>query len=755
MWQRLDEIERRGPAYRPGEAFHFGQPNKNPNIVKRNVLIVGGGPIGIRCAIEMRLAGHNVTLFEKRRERRDEDGNLTTLGFTNRINRPHMWNFVRNDLAKLNGRDFLSVQAAYPVFTEPETSSIGIDEIQLLLMKNALLLGVDFRLGVGYTDAKVISDPQTAWPRGTVTCTYDKEAAAYFKMEEGKNTQVFDILVGCDGPRSTVRETQGKHFGNIEKRKFKDCVGIVVNVQKVPKKRLRELGFPHGQEPSDMNRTKMAFKDFFKKLNSEAKADVESLIYYKASFHNYVIITPTRDNLVQHGLSGKVYTLGVGRDNISKEKLEEKDKLRRYVAGVVKAAGIPLDETLPNGGFVKAPNDCMSFDFAECWNTPKNFAFNLPPPDYDTDQHGEWEGSRLVAPVCLCGDALLEPFWPLGLGLKRGWQALMDTCWAVDNLCNRTLLAERAGRDPNTFSWDDHYNALKEQIATNFSYCAAVRVSEELGKGEYSDKGMVVTQLKKKMKDFEKPVFEVEVDPWTRYGPLEQEQLAKWRAMPRQQQETWMHPVAVKALARWEYYQENLKGASSSGAIDYTPRKLISIDGKTIGKKAPAGGGGYNFTARKSLTKQDLEPAVSKPQVNVEEIEKKASVKRASLTEKVMCAHVGGAGDSMAASSRKAALADMLASHGGAMMLPAKNQPPRHMADLGSQSQDAMDQLAHTMPSRDGLEAAGEAMWDRMQEKHLSPAQEAELAHVRKMIVDLTKSLETYVKVEKDLMMGS
>jgi hypothetical protein len=331
----------------------------------------------------------------------------------------------------------------------------------------------------------------------------------------------------------------------------------------------------------------------------------------------------------------------------------------------------------------------------------------------------------------------------------------MDTCWAVDNLCNRTLLAERAGRDPNTFSWDDHYNALKEQIATNFSYCAAVRVSEELGKGEYSDKGMVVTQLKKKMKDFEKPVFEVEVDPWTRYGPLEQEQLAKWRAMPRQQQETWMHPVAVKALARWEYYQENLKGASSSGAIDYTPRKLISIDGKTIGKKAPAGGGGYNFTARKSLTKQDLEPAVSKPQVNVEEIEKKASVKRASLTEKAMCAHVGGAGDSMAASSRKAALADMLASHGGAMMLPAKNQPPRHMADLGSQSQDAMDQLAHTMPSRDGLEAAGEAMWDRMQEKHLSPAQEAELAHVRKMIVDLTKSLETYVKVEKDLMMGS
>ena len=36
MWQHLDEIERRGSAFREGEAFNFGQPNKNENIINNN-----------------------------------------------------------------------------------------------------------------------------------------------------------------------------------------------------------------------------------------------------------------------------------------------------------------------------------------------------------------------------------------------------------------------------------------------------------------------------------------------------------------------------------------------------------------------------------------------------------------------------------------------------------------------------------------------------------------------------------------------
>merc|ERR1712087_841702 len=109
------------------------------------------------------MGGHKVTQFEKRREIR-KDGELEVLGFTNRINRPHMWPFVRNDLAKLNGKDFLSRQAAYPVFTEPETSSIGIDELQILLLKNALMLGVDLKLGVAYENSTITIEDDTCKP---------------------------------------------------------------------------------------------------------------------------------------------------------------------------------------------------------------------------------------------------------------------------------------------------------------------------------------------------------------------------------------------------------------------------------------------------------------------------------------------------------------------------------------------------------------------------------------------------------------
>jgi len=268
---------------------------------------------------------------------------MEVLGFTNRINRPHMWNFVRNDLAKLNGKDFMSRQACYPVFTEPETSSIGIDELQCLLLKNALLLGVDFRLGVGYENAKVRTDPTSMKPTWEVSCTYDAGAAEKFGRERGMQKMEFDCVVGCDGPRSTVRDSMQKHFGNIEKRKFMDCVGIVANVRKVPKSRLKQLGFAYGQEPNDMNKTKMVFKDFFQKLKEEADADIENLIYYKASNHNYTILVPKRADLVKHGLSGKVYHFAAGRENAANDqRSDEKAKLRAYVRRVLKAAGIPV-----------------------------------------------------------------------------------------------------------------------------------------------------------------------------------------------------------------------------------------------------------------------------------------------------------------------------------------------------------------------------------------------------------------------------
>jgi len=577
MWQRLDELERRGPAYRTGEKLHFDLPNKNPNVVPQNVLIVGGGPIGIRMAIELVLGGHKATIFEKRREKRADDGSLETLGFTNRINRPHMWAFVRHDLSRLGGRDFMSPSACYPVFTEPDTSSIGVDELQMVLLKNALMLGVKFLIGVAYDDAKVITHPKTMKPSWNVECTVDEGAAKQFDMPAGKNQMTFDCLVGCDGPRSTVRTTQSKIFGEITTRKFMDAVGIVANIRKLSKSRLRDLDFDNGQEPKDMNRTNMVFKDFFDKIRDEADADLDNLIYYKASFHYYVILTPKRANLIKHGLTGKLYHFEA---NARPHTVEEKSKLKLFVKNVVKAAGIPFDEEMDNGGFVDAPNDVMAFDFAECWNTKTNMAFSLPPPSYDTEKDGPWTGKELHPFIALAGDALFEAFWPEGLGLKRGWHAIMDSCYAIDNLYNKGMFADTIGKKPEDVEWGDHYAALHEQNRKNYEMLHRRKFSEDCSKGEFDRKGLVITQLNKLIRDAEVPLFEVEVDPWTRYEDLnvEREKEHKRAALDF----TTLHPVVAKAVAKHEFYRKMSVGDNKKGEIKYNGKELISIGGREV-----------------------------------------------------------------------------------------------------------------------------------------------------------------------------
>jgi len=734
MWQKLDELERRGDAYREGEVTNFQGPPKNAEIWSQKVIVVGCGPIGIRMAIEMKLGGHDVMLIEKRREVRDAKGELLQLGFTNRINRPHMWAYVRNDLERYNGKDFMSRQACYPVFTEPDTSSIGIDELQVLLLKNALMLGVDVRLGVGYDNADQVMDPKSCRPQWKCKLSYDALAAAQFGKTEGEIFETFDCLIGCDGPRSTVRSTQEKQFGNIEKRKFMDAVGIVANVRKLDRKRLKEMNFPHGQEPNDMNRTKMVFGDFFAKLGSEADADLENFIYYKASFHNYCIITPKRANLIKHGLSGKVYTFAAARGAAAQQMKEEKDKLRKYVAKVLTVGGIPIDPNLPNEGFVDPPNDCMAFDFAECWNTKISLQFNLAPPDYDVTDHGPWMGKKLTPFICLAGDSLLEPFWPMGLGLKRGWQAIMDTTYAVDNLYNRTLeltapecadSPELAGQDPDEFSWDMHWDSHKERCRENFESCSRIEVAEDLGKGEYASDGLVMIQWKKKHGDLERPMFLVEIDPNTRY---KRRNLALNTKNKRKilDEKDWVHPVVRRQKAILDYVEECKKNESARGW-----NRLKSYGGKDLG--APAKGG-YTFKA--PVKKKAGEP--TKMALPAAQIAAVAKQKRASLTESAVTPaqieqHIN---DSQKDKKN---------------VIEAKSQA---MQKSGGLSKDNLESMAYVPPDGEGVAATSEKMWARSTGTDLTDKQKADLSNIRMNIQMLETQIDIYKQTEKQIIMG-
>jgi len=685
VWRRFNELQRRGPGYREGDPLNFGMPNPSPHAIARSIVVVGAGPVGLRMAIELKLGGHRVTIFEKRREVRDGEKQLQSLGFTNRINRPHVSYFLRNDLDRLNGRDFMSTKMCYPIFTQGDTASIGIDELQLLLMKNALLLGVDLRLGVAFDDAETVVDPKTQTPRWQVQCTYDEMAAARYKVDPGRRTEVYDVLIGCDGARSRVRESQPNIFGEVDKHSFKKMIGVVANVQKVSRPRLQELGFG-GREPTDMKRA------------HQGSSGQAGLNYYKASFHNYVIFTPSKDDLLQAGInSNGIYSFLQGRDKVPQAQVEEKTKLRAWVRSRCEEVGIPVDDTLSNGGFVEAPNDVMAFDFSEIWKCKKNFAFCFPPADYDVEKQGPWAGDPLVPPIGLVGDAVTEPFWLAGVGLKRGWAAIMDACYLIDNLYNWSFSGEPEPLLSTT--WEDHLQRLQRMVQTLYDCSQEVQMTREGITGEYSDQGVVMVQLNKHRSP-EKPQWQLEVDPFTRYEPLAK--LAQHKYMGAKADEN-MHPTVKRTLGL---------RAVDDAAESLRPRKVLSVAGRAPPPAPPP--------IKRQSTR--VQPSAGAQEGTVE--------RQNSATNGT---------ESHSRKSIEKNVNNILAQQLGGRVRPWGSS---------SKSRTNLGESMAVGPS----DAA---------ESGLGPAQQAELAHVRNMKVSLRQqitalsgSLESYERAERDLLAG-
>jgi len=354
----------------------------------------------------------------------------------------------------------------------------------------------------------------------------------------------------------------------------------------------------------------------------------------------------------------------------------------------------------------------------------------MAPPDYNVEEHGPWVGEPLLPPVMLAGDALLEPFWPLGLGLKRGWQAVMDSVYVVDNLYHRTLFCEELGKNPDTFSWDDHWEALSGRAKENFSSCSKVETADDIGRGEYAADGLVMNQWKKYAGDKERPMYLVEVDPNTRY---KKRNLTLNSAQKRQaiEDKDWRHPVVTRCLAIHDYTD-----AVKKNGDDKTRgwKKLKTIAGKEV--TAPKSGYAFKAPSAAAAPKPFVLPKA--------EVEKKAEQKRASLMHSVTSQQID---EHVTAGSKKRQ--SQLAQN-AAGLLAALKQKQGH---AGSTADD-LHEVGHVGPETDSVAQRSEDMWERMLEKGLTPVQEAELAHIRNMINALQSSIDHYRKAEKAILMG-
>uniref|UniRef100_A0A7N5KDI3 F-actin monooxygenase n=1 Tax=Ailuropoda melanoleuca TaxID=9646 RepID=A0A7N5KDI3_AILME len=352
-------------------------------------LIVGGGPCGLRTAIELAYLGAKVVVVEKR-------------DTFSRNNVLHLWPFTIHDLRGLGAKKF------YGKFCAGSIDHISIRQLQLILFKVALMLGVEIHVNVEFV--KVLEPPE------------DQEnkkigwRAEFLPADHSLSDFEFDVIIGADGRRTTLE--------GFRRKEFRGKLAIAITANFINRNSTAEA------KVEEISGVAFIFNQkFFQDLKEETGIDLENIVYYKDCTH-YFVMTAKKQSLLDKGV--------IINDYIDTEVLlcaenVNQDNLLSYAR---EAADFATNYQLPSLDFALnhyGQPDVAMFDFTSMYAS-ENAALVR-----------ERQSHQLL--VALVGDSLLEPFWPMGTGCARGFLAAFDTAWMVKSwdqgIPPLELLAER------------------------------------------------------------------------------------------------------------------------------------------------------------------------------------------------------------------------------------------------------------------------------------------------------------------------
>nr|XP_026696714.1 protein-methionine sulfoxide oxidase mical3b isoform X4 [Ciona intestinalis] len=354
------------------------------------VLIIGAGPCGLRTAIEMACLGAKTVVVEKR-------------DTFSRNNVLHLWPYIITDLKTLGAKKF------YGKFCAGAIDHISIRQLQLILLKIALILGVEVVFNVSFeglcppTQTEASQTANKGW------------TARVSPSNHSLRNYEFDVVVGADGKRNTLQGFKRKEF------RGKLAIGLTVNF--INRHTTAEA------KVEEISGVAYIFnQQFFKDLQSETGIDLENIVYYKGETH-YFVMTAKKHSLVSKGVLKQDY------DNTNELLCYnniDQEELMKYAK---EAADFSTRHQLPHLDFAinqYGQSDIALFDFT-CMYAAENAALFR-------------ETYRQKLLCCLVGDSLLEPFWPMGTGCARGFLAAFDLVWMTKQLA---LKRKCSNYDPN------------------------------------------------------------------------------------------------------------------------------------------------------------------------------------------------------------------------------------------------------------------------------------------------------------------
>jgi hypothetical protein len=158
--------------------------------------------------------------------------------------------------------------------------------------------------------------------------------------------------------------------------------------------------------------------EYFNTLDRDHGIGLENIVYFR-DLTNYFVMTAKKESLLTNG----VLKNDLDKENILSDGNTDMDALKMFAlkAALHSTENNPLKKSAQLPCTMDDLVDVSIFNFSELYSSAH------------ASRVVERGGHRMV--LGLVGDSLMQPFWPEGLGISRGFLSVWDTAWMVSQLC--------------------------------------------------------------------------------------------------------------------------------------------------------------------------------------------------------------------------------------------------------------------------------------------------------------------------------